>query len=128
MHPNAAVVQRLQQAFVARDVATLFQLVSGDLTLYVPGRSVFAGVHRGGEQILKVFYDSGRMAGRSFRLEVRGLVGGDDHVVAMHHITGRRDGKVLDQDSYLVCHVRGGLLTDVWVVLADLRQFDDFWS
>lgn len=128
MHPNVALVHRLNRAFIAGDVATLAQIVGSDLVLHVPGRSRFAGVHRGPEQILKVFYESGTLAGHSFKLVLHAVLGGDDHVVALQHIKGARDGRVLDQNSFLVCHVRDGKLVEVWVGLADQRQFDAFWS
>jgi len=127
-HPNVSVVRRLNQAFISRDTATLFQLVGPDLTLHVPGRSRFAGRHQGPEKILGVFHESGKLAGHSFKLTLHGLLGGADHVVALQHITGSRDGRVLDQDSGLVCHITDGKLAEVWVFLADVRQFDEFWS
>lgn len=127
-HPNVTVVKRLYQAFISRDPGTLWQIVGENLALHVPGKSAFAGVHRGRERILGIFYDSGRLAGRSFRLELHAVVGGEDHVVGLHHITGTRDGRVLDQKSGLVCHVEGGVIVDVWVFLEDLRQFDEFWA
>jgi len=128
VHPNVGVVRRLYQAFISRDPATLVTLVGSDLTLHVPGRSAFAGTHRGPEQILSVFYRSGTLAAHSFRLELHDVVGGPDHVVGIHHITGSRDGRVLDQKSYLVCHVRDGVIVEVWVAVADVRQWDAFWS
>ncbi len=127
-HPNVSVVRRLNQAFISRDTATLFQLVGQNVELHVPGRSPFAGLHRGPEKIITVFYESGRLAGRSFKLELHALLGSDDHVVALQHITGVRDGRVLDQNSGLVCHISDGVLVDVSVFLEDVRQFDEFWS
>ncbi|MGH2725940.1 MAG: nuclear transport factor 2 family protein [Actinomycetota bacterium] len=127
-HPNVSVVRRLNQAFISRDTATLFHLVGENLELHVPGRSPFAGRHRGPEKILAVFHESGKLAGHSFKLKLHALLGGDDHVVALQHITGARNGRVLDQDSGLVCHIKDGKLVDVWVFLSDVRQFDEFWS
>lgn len=127
-HPSVSVVRRLYQAFITRDTTTLGQLIGQDLVLYVPGRSPFGGVHRGVMEILKVFHESGKLAAHSFKLEVHALLGGADHVVGLHHITGVRDGRVLDQNSGLVCHVKDRVLVDVWVLLEDVRQFDEFWS
>lgn len=127
-HPNVSVVHRLYQAFISRDVATLWQLMGDDVVLHVPGRSVFAGSHRGKERILSVFYESGKLAARSFRLEAHAVFGERDHVVGLHHITGVRGDRIIDQDSFLVCHVGDGVLVDVWVGLVDVRQFDEFWA
>jgi hypothetical protein len=127
-HPNVAVVRRLYQAFISRDPETLWQIVGENLELHVPGRSAFAGVHRGRERILTVFYESGRLAGRSFKLELHSVLGGEHHVVGLHHITGTRDGRSLDQNSGLICHVESGVIVEVWVFLENVRQFDDFWA
>ena len=127
-HPNVSVVRRLYQAFITRDTVTLGSLIGQDLVLHVPGRSPFGGVHRGVMEILKVFHESGKLAAHSFKLDVHALLGGVDHVVGLHHISGARGDRVLNQNSFLVCHVFQGVLAEVWVGLADLRQFDEFWS
>ena len=127
-HPNVSVVRRLYQAFITRDTATLGSLIGQDLVLHVPGNSPFGGVHRGVLEILKVFHESGKLAAHSFKLDVHDVVGGVDHVVGLHHITGVRGDRVLNQNSFLVCHVSEGALVEVWVGLEDVRQFDEFWS
>ncbi len=127
-HPNVSVVRRLYQAFITRDTATLGSLIGQDLVLHVPGRSPFGGVHSGVLEILKVFHESGKLATHSFKLDVHALLGGVEHVVGLHHISGVRGDRALDQNSFLVCHVSQGVLVEVWVGLENLRQFDEFWS
>ena len=128
MHPNVAVMARFYRAFIARDTATIWALSGENLQFHVPGRSPWAGVHVGRDQILKMFHETGKAAGHSIKIKLHALVGGDSHVVGMHHITGSREGKVLDQHACLVAHVSGGVLVDVWLAFQDLKGFDRFWT
>jgi ketosteroid isomerase-like protein len=123
-----SVVHRLYQAFISRDEATIYSLAGDNLEFHVPGRSPFAGLHKGKDQILRLFHETGRVAGRTILIEMHALVGGPNHVVGLHRLLGKRNGKVLDQNGCIVAHVQGGVMIDVWLVFEDLKAFDDFWS
>ena len=128
-HPNVSVVRRFYQAFISRDTARLYQLAGESMEFHVAGRSAFAGVHRGRDQILKLFRETGEVTEHSVHIELHALLGGGDHVVGLHHITARRPGRpMLDQSGCLVCHVDGAVLTDAWLSFEDLRAADAFWS
>lgn len=126
--PGVSVVHRLYQAFISRDEATIYHLSGDNLEFHVPGRSPFAGLHRGKDEILKLFHETGRRAGRSIRLEMHAVVGGPNHVVGLHRITGAREGRTLHQNGCLVAHVQGGVLIDTWLTFEDLKAFDEFWA
>lgn len=127
-HPNVSVVRRFYQAFMARDTARLYQLAGENMEFHVAGRSAFAGVHKGRDQILKLFRETGELTEHSMRIELHALLGGGDHVVGLHHLMARRPGRVLDQNGCLVCHVDGGVLTDAWLSFENLRDADVFWA
>lgn len=127
-HPNVSVVRRFYQAFVARDTARIYQLSGEDMEFHVAGRSSYAGVHRGRDQILKLFRETGELTEHSVHIELHALLGGGDHVVGLHHISAKRPGRVLDQNGCLVCHVDGAVITDAWLSFEDLRAADEFWS
>lgn len=128
-HPNVSVVQRFYQAFMARDTARLYQLAGEKMEFHIAGRSRFAGVHRGRDEILKLFHDTGALTQHSIRIELHALLGGDEHVVGLHHITATRPGREpLNQNSCLVCHVDGGVIADAWLSYEDLYAADAFWG
>lgn len=127
-HPNVSVVRRFYQAFMSRDTARLAQLVGQDMEFHVGGRSIYAGVHRGRDQILKLFYETGVVTEHSIRIEFHAIFGNEEHVVGLHRITAMRpDGRTLNQHGCLVCHVKSGVLTDAWLSFEDLRAADTFW-
>lgn len=127
-HPNVSVVRRFYQAFMSRDTARLYQLAGEGMAFYVPGRSVFSGVHRGRDQILKLFHETGAVTQHSIRIELHAILGSDEHVVGLHRITAMRPGRTLNQHGCLVCHVSGGVLTDAWLSFEDLKRADAFWG
>ncbi|MGH2725941.1 MAG: nuclear transport factor 2 family protein [Actinomycetota bacterium] len=128
-HPSVSVVRRFYQAFISRDTARLAQLVGEDMEFHVAGRSTFAGVHRGRDQILKLFYETGVITEHSIRIELHAIFGNSKHVVGLHRIHGSRpDGRTFNQHGCLVCHVQGSVLSDAWLSFEDLREADTFWG
>ena len=128
-HPNVSVIRRFYQAFIARDTARLYQLAGENMEFHIAGRSPFSGVHKGRDQILRVFHETGVATDRSIRIEAHAVAGDGEHVVGLHHITATREGKKpLDQNGVLVCHVAGGVIADAWLLWEDIRAADEFWS
>lgn len=128
-HPNVSVVRRFYQAFIALDTARLYQLAGENMEFHISGRSPFSGVHKGRDQILKVFHDTGAVTDRSIHIELHAIAGDDEHVVGLHHISATREGKKpLDQNGVLVCHVEGAVISDGWLLWEDQRAADEFWS
>ena len=113
---------------MARDTARLYQLAGESMELHVAGRSALAGVHRGRDQILKLFRVAGELTEHSARIELHALLGGGEHVVGLHHISASRPGRTIDQNGCLVCHVDGAVITDGWLSFESLREADAFWG
>ena len=128
LHPNIAIVRRFYHAFISRDTQTLWSIAGDDLGFHVPGRSEWAGDHRGREALLGLFYRLGEAAGRSVRIELHDIVGGEEHVVGLHHVTASRNGKSLDLNGTATCHIADGKLTEVWLGWQSQRAFDEFWT
>ena len=127
--PNLSAVRRFYQAFMARDTARLYQLAGESMEFHVPGRSRFSGVHKGRDQILKLFHETGVVTQHSFHVELHALLAGGEHVVGLHRITATRPGGAgLDQHGCLVCHVEGGRITQAWLAFEDLYAADAFWA
>ena len=128
LHPNIAIVRRFYAAFIARDTQRIWELAGHDLAFHVPGRSRWAGHYRGREEILDLFMGVGQAAGNSVRLTVHDVVGGEEHVVGLHHATASLEGKSLSLNGTAVCHVQAGKITEMWLGWQSQRTFDEFWG
>jgi len=128
LHPNIAIVRRFYHAFIARDTTTLWEIAGTELGFHVPGRSQWAGEHRGREQLLGLFYKLGEAADRSVHIDLHDIVGGEEHVVGLHHVTATMGGKSLDLNGTATCHVVDGKLAEVWLGWQSQRAFDEFWG
>jgi len=128
LHPNIAIVRRFYHAFISRDTQTLWSIAGHDLVLHLAGRSKYAGVYRGREEILDLFYRVGREAEGSVRLELHDIVGGDEHVVGLHHTTASKAGKSLNVNGTAVCLLNDGKITETWLYWESQKTFDEFWG
>ncbi len=128
LHPNIAIVRRFYHAFISRDTQTIWSIAGHDLVLHLPGRSKYAGVYNGREEVLELFYRVGKDAEGSVRLELHDIVGGDQHVVGLHRATASRGGKTLDLNGTSLCHMADGTITEVWLYWQSQRTFDEFWN
>jgi ketosteroid isomerase-like protein len=128
LHPNIAIVRTFYHAFISRDTTTLWKLAGEDLAFHVPGRSPWAGTHRGREQLLQLFHRVGQAAERSLVLHLHDIVGGDVHVVGLHRATASLHGKKLDLNGTAVFHVKDRVIEEAWLAWESQRAFDEFWS
>lgn len=128
LHPNIAIVRRFYNAFVARDTQALWSIAGEDLGFHVPGRSQWAGEHRGREKLLELFYKVGEAADRSVLMTVHDIVGGEEHVVGLHHMTASMGGKSIALNGTATCHVSDGKIIEVWLGWESQRRFDEFWG
>lgn len=127
-HPNVSLVRRFYQSFMARDTARLYQIAGERMEFHVAGRSRFAGTHKGRDQILKLFRETGELTQHSVKIDLHALLASEEHVVGLHHITASRPGRTLNQSGCLVCHVDGGKITDGWLSFENPREADAFWG
>ena len=128
LHPNIAIVRRFYQAFISRDLSTIWSIAGDDLAFHVPGRSKWAGAHRGREQILRLFTQLGSETERSVHMTIHDIVGGDQHVVGLHRVTAARAGRALDINGTATCHVENRKIIEIWLNWQSQRAFDEFWE
>jgi ketosteroid isomerase-like protein len=56
------------------------------------------------------------------------VVANDEHVVGLHAVTAEREGKTLQDNNTLVCHVRDGRTSEVWQFWTDQYAADAFFG
>ena len=125
----AAIVRRGYEAFNRRDLETLTELCSDNVSWHTPGRSPLAGDVVGREA---VFARLGRCiaeTGGTFRADLKRLLTDEDgRVIGIHHNLAERGGKHLDVYCCIVFELENGRIVDGREHFYDLRAWDEFWS
>ena len=125
---NEQLVRRVSEAFASGDMATFFDLHTDDVVFHVPGRSRFAGEHRGKQAYMQVLQEQlGTLDGPPEQ-ETHDLLASDDHVVALLTIRGTRGGNPLELRQVIVAHVRDGKISEVWGLPEDQYAADEMVS
>jgi uncharacterized protein len=127
-HPNEELAQKGYAAFAQGDMAALNELFADEIVWHVGGRSSLAGDYTGKDQVFGFFARTMEMTGGTFRLDIHDLLADDEHVVALAHVTGQREGKSLDDNSVQVLHVKDGKVTESWFHPGDQYAADEFWG
>jgi len=120
-------VRKLYAALLARDIPALTRAFAHS-TYHVPGNNIVSGTYRGSEEILGLFARTAAETDNTLTFELHDLVGGENHIVMLDRAVARRGGRTLDQSRVLIAHVENGITTDVWLVVDDEYEFDEFWS
>jgi ketosteroid isomerase-like protein len=128
-HPNEDLVRQGYAAFGTGDLDALQnRFFAEDIRWHFPGRSPFGGDYAGMAEVLGWLGRSFEASEGTIRVELRDVIGNDEHVVALTTIRAERAGKKLNDDTVQVFRVRDGKVTEVWSHPADLYASDEFWS
>ena len=129
MHKNAEIVRRGYEAFNTADINTLTELFDEKASWHTPGRASLAGDYVGREATFAQFGRYLQGAGGTFKAELRQVTADDEgRVVAVHHNSGVRNGKILDVDCCIVFQLKDGRVTQGVEHFYNLHAWDEFWS
>ncbi len=120
-HPNAMAYRRAADAFRARDLAAIEQLVDADVVWHVPGRNPRAGDLRGRAALIAWLTD---LAGTGFWLREHDVFGNDDHVCALSVMGARRAGVEVETRVVSIFHFRDGRQLERWFYPEDADTWD----
>jgi uncharacterized protein len=125
MHPNEQVLRDLDAAQMEGDVEAFSGYFTDDVIIHVPGKSSFAGVHKGKDQFLELF---GRFMERTpeYTFEPHAYLADDEHGVTLQHSHYKRGNETLDDDDTFVCHFRDGKVSEMWFLSQDQEAVDRF--
>jgi len=124
---DVEAIGKLYRALLDRDVPALRKAFA-HATYHVPGNSIVSGSYRGSDEILGLFAKTVELTDGTLNFELHDLVGGENHVVMLDRSRGMRKGRQLDQSRVVICHIEDSVTTDVWLVVEDEYDFDEFWS
>ena len=127
--PNADVLQRLVDAFIAGDGAALDALFTDGAVWHEPGSAPISGDHKGKAAIFEFFGRVGELSGGSFRPDVHDICASEGHAVMLYHGTAKRDGRELRTPEVLVAHIEGGKIAEIWNTIVERESaWNDFWK
>lgn len=123
-HPNATMYRRTADAFRAGDRGVLAALIDGDVIWHIPGSGPMAGDIRGIEAVFRFFGRLRDVTGGTFTLKEHDVLGTDDHVVALSHMSAVREGNPVSVNVVSVFHFRDGRQQERWFHPSDIVAWD----
>jgi len=122
-----ALVRRGYAAFNIGDVATLSSLMAKDVVQRVPGTSVVAGDHKGIDAVLALYGQLAELTDGTVRAHLVDLHSdGHGHVVAVHVISGTRNGVTRASRGSILFTFLGEKISELHELRADITG-DDAW-
>jgi uncharacterized protein len=123
-HPNALAYRRTADAFRAGDRDTLTELIDEDVVWHVPGSSSMAGDIHGREALFQFLDRLREVTDGTFVLKEHDVLGSDDHVVALSHMSAIHEGESVSIDVVSVFHFKDGRQQERWFHPSDTAAWD----
>jgi uncharacterized protein len=127
-HPNATVYRRTADAFRARDMEALRELIAEDVVWHVPGTGPLAGEIRGIEALFDWFDRLRDVTDGTFTLKEHDVLGNDRHVVALSRMGALRGRAQITVEVISVFHFRNGRQQERWFHPADMAVWNRMLS
>lgn len=119
-------MQRYLDAAMAGDWDTAFGFFADDIALRIPGRSEFAGEHRGKQMAIDYIRTArARSEGADVELELIDRLASDERVALLVRERFHREDGVLEIRRANVYRVIGDQIVEVWIFEADQYAVDE---
>jgi ketosteroid isomerase-like protein len=100
-----------------------------DIVLHIPGRSSFAGDHRGRDVAVAYIEDArARSRDAEVELELIDMLAGEERVALIVRETFRLDGRVVEIRRANVYRVRGEQIVEISIFEADQYAVDELFA
>src|SRR5205823_1055259 len=126
-HPNVELTRRGYEAFAKGDLATLSEVIAGDVTWHVQGAGPLSGDYHGRDEVFDLFRRLAEETAGTFRLDIHDVLANDEHAVALCTLSASRGDKSIEVPVANVSHVRDGQVTEFWGATTDPQASIDFW-
>jgi ketosteroid isomerase-like protein len=124
---DAEVLQRYVEAFERKDWEAASAFWAEDVIVHVQGRNPLAGNFVGKQNFLEHYgWLFAELGGTMELVEVREVLLGAEHAVALVRERALRGERRLDFDRMNVYRLRGGKIVEIWSY--DPYALDEFWS
>jgi uncharacterized protein len=126
---NAELLKQYVEASERKDWEAATAFWADDVVLHVQGRYPLAGDFVGKRPFLEHY---GRLfaelGGTMELVEVREVLLGAEHAVALVKERAVRGERSLEFDCVNVYHLRGGKIAEIWSYDSDPYALDEFWA
>jgi len=123
-HLNALAYRRTADAFRTGDRDTLTELIDEDAVWHVPGSSAMAGDIHGRDAVFQFLERLREVTDGTFVLKEHDVLGSNDHVVALSHMSAVREQVSVSVDVVSVFHFRDGRQQERWFHPSDIAAWD----
>jgi len=125
---NAAVVERIFDAFARKEGLALRGLFAEDAVWSVPGHGIMAGLYEGREAIFRFLAKLPKETGGTYGSELIDVLASDDRAAALYRARGARHGRTLELDQVLLFRIENGMVRRVLALPSDPDAFEAFWA
>lgn len=126
---NLKLTKRGYDLFSKGDVETLrLELFTEDAIWKTAATEVFEPEYKGIDAIVGYWMKLFEMTGGTFKVTPVHILADDERSVAIQHISGSREGKILESEIALVFHVRDGKVYEVTEYASEPASLQAFWS
>ncbi len=120
------VIQRYLDAAMRGDWDTGFGFFADDIVLRIPGRSKFAGEHRGKQVAIDYIRTArARSEGSEVELELIDMLANDQRVALLVRERFHREDGVVEIRRANVYRVQGEQIVEIWIFEADQYAVDE---
>jgi ketosteroid isomerase-like protein len=125
---NAAIVQRIFDAFARKEGFALRGLFAEDAVWTVPGGGTMAGTFHGRDEIFRFLGRLPKETDGTYRSELIDVLASERRAAALYRARGERQGRRLELDQLLLFTIEGGVVREVLALPSDPAAFDAFWA
>jgi len=126
----AELHRRQGEMYAGGSVASVVELLAGDIVWHIPGRSPIAGDHRGVDQVIAYFERRRQLANSTMQMCPGELIATGDAVAQFVEGCATLNGQQVSWQTlgvYRVNHEHRWI-QEVWLVPLDGELFDRIWS
>jgi ketosteroid isomerase-like protein len=127
-HPNVKTIDRMTQAALDGDAATLAEIFTEDMVFHVRGTLPSVGDHRGAKGFLSVIGRIMEVTKGDVTLEQLFNIAEGNWAAEWERATFGRDGKTLEQYDSFVYRFEDGRIAEMWMIGAGNPEDADFFA
>lgn len=115
-HPNVKTIDRMTQAALDGDAATLSEIFTEDMVFHVRGTLPGVGDHRGVNGFLSVIGTIVEITKGDLKLDQLFAIADGDWAAEWERAVFGRDGKTLEQYDSFVYRFEDGRIAEMWMI------------
>ncbi|HEX9697262.1 MAG TPA: nuclear transport factor 2 family protein [Actinomycetota bacterium] len=115
-HPNTTTIDRMTQAALDGDAATLSEIFTEDMVFHVRGTLPSVGDHRGASGFLGVIGSIVEITKGDLKLDQQFAIADGDWAAEWERAVFGRDGKTLEQYNSFVYRFEDGRIAEMWMI------------